>query len=42
MNAITEPVTLAAFMKGGMTEECAKLAVTMIAKGGIPAIKITY
>ncbi|KDC48035.1 hypothetical protein [Bordetella bronchiseptica] len=42
MNAITEPVALAAFMKGGMTEECAKLAVTMIAKGGIPAIKITY
>ncbi|WP_255164275.1 hypothetical protein [Bordetella genomosp. 6] len=33
---------LAAFMKGGMTEECAKLAVTLIAKGGIPAIKITY
>ena len=33
---------LAAFAKGGMTEECAKLAVTLIAKGAIPAIKITY
>lgn len=33
---------LAAFVKGGMTEECAKLAVTLIAKGEIPAIKITY
>lgn len=33
---------LTAFVKGGMTEECAKLAITLIAKGGIPAIKITY
>lgn len=33
---------LAAFAEGGMTEECAKLAVTLIAKGAIPAIKITY
>lgn len=33
---------LAAFVKGGMTEECAKLAVTLIAKGEIPAIKISY
>ena len=33
---------LAAFVKGGMTEECAKLAVTLIAQGEIPAIKITY
>ncbi|KDC23950.1 hypothetical protein L505_3678 [Bordetella bronchiseptica F4563] len=33
---------LTAFVKSGMTEECAKLAITLIAKGGIPAIKITY
>lgn len=33
---------LSAFVQGGMTEECAKLAVTLIAKGEIPAIKITY
>ncbi|EFF76063.1 hypothetical protein [Achromobacter piechaudii] len=33
---------LAAFVQGGMTEECAKLAVTLIAKGEIPAIKISY
>lgn len=33
---------LAAFVQGGMPEECAKLAVTLIAKGEIPAIKISY
>jgi colicin import membrane protein len=33
---------LSAFVQGGMTEECAKLAVTLIAKGEIPAIKISY
>lgn len=33
---------LAAFVQGGMTEECAKLAVTLIAKGGVPAVKISY
>lgn len=33
---------LAAFIAGGMPEECAKLAVTMIAKGEIPAIRISY
>lgn len=33
---------LAAFVQGGMPEECAKLAVTLIAKGGIPAVKISY
>ena len=27
---------------GGMTEECAKLAVTLIAKKAIPAVSITY
>ena len=30
------------FMAGGMTEECAKLAVTLIAKKAIPAVSITY
>lgn len=33
---------LDAFVKGGMTEECAKLAVTLIAKKVIPAVSITY
>ncbi len=33
---------LAAFVAGGLSEECAKLAVTLIAKGEIPAIKIIY
>ena len=33
---------LDAFMAGGMTEECAKLAVTLIAKKAIPAVSITY
>jgi hypothetical protein len=33
---------LAAFVTGGMTEECAKLAVTLIAKKAIPAIRISY
>ena len=33
---------LAAFVQGGMTEECAKLAVTLIAKKAIPAVSITY
>lgn len=33
---------LAAFVQGGMTEECAKLAVTLIAKGEIPAVAIKY
>lgn len=33
---------LAAFVAGGLPEECAKLAVTLIAKGEIPAIKISY
>lgn len=31
-----------AFMQGGMTEECAKLAVTLIAKKQIPAVSIIY
>ena len=33
---------LDAFMAGGMTEECAKLAVTLIAKKAIPAVSISY
>ncbi|MDX3986893.1 MAG: hypothetical protein QHC88_16720 [Achromobacter sp.] len=33
---------LDAFVAGGMTEECAKLAVTLIAKRAIPAVSITY
>ena len=33
---------LEAFVAGGMTEECAKLAVTLIAKKTIPAISIAY
>lgn len=33
---------LAAFVAGGMTEECAKMAVTLIATGKIPAIAIAY
>lgn len=33
---------LEAFVQGGMTEECAKLAVTLIAKKSIPAVSITY
>lgn len=33
---------LAAFIDGGMTEECAKLAVTLIAKRAIPNIAIQY
>lgn len=33
---------LDAFVTGGMTEECAKLAVTLIAKKAIPAVSITY
>lgn len=33
---------LDAFVAGGMTEECAKLAVTLIASGKIPAVAIAY
>lgn len=33
---------LEAFMKGGLSEECAKTAVTLIAKKAIPAVSITY
>lgn len=33
---------LDAFVTGGMTEECAKLAVTLIAKKAIPAVSISY
>lgn len=33
---------LDAFVSGGMTEECAKLAVTLIAKKSIPAVSIAY
>ena len=31
-----------AFVAGGMTEECAKLAVTLIAKKAVPAVTISY
>lgn len=31
-----------AFIAGGMTEDCAKQAVTLIAKGQIPGVKISY
>ncbi|VFR32447.1 TolA protein [plant metagenome] len=33
---------LDAFIAGGMPADCAKQAVTLIAKGAIPAVKITY
>jgi len=33
---------LDAFVAGGMTEDCAKQAITLIAKGMIPNIRITY
>lgn len=33
---------LEAFVQGGMTEECAKLAVTLIVKKSIPAVSIAY
>ena len=33
---------LDAFIAGGLTEECAKTAVTLIAKKSIPAVQITY
>lgn len=33
---------LEAFVAGGMTEECAKQAVTLIAQRKIPAVSITY
>ncbi|AZR94622.1 hypothetical protein BBB39_13170 [Bordetella trematum] len=33
---------LAAFVAGGMPEDCAKQAITLIALGRIPAVKITY
>lgn len=33
---------LVAFMAGGLTEECAKLAITLIATKKIPAIQINY
>lgn len=33
---------LAALVEGGMTEECAKLCITLIASGKVPAIAINY
>jgi hypothetical protein len=33
---------LDAFIEGGMTEECAKQAITLIAQRKIPAISISY
>ena len=40
--AAINSAALQAFVTGGMTEECAKLAVTLIAKKSIPAVSITY
>ena len=33
---------MVAFVAGGMSEDCAKQAVTLIAKGSIPAVRIEY
>lgn len=33
---------LAALMAGGLTEDCAKTAITLIARGQVPAIRIDY
>jgi len=33
---------LAAMVEGGMPEDCAKQAVTLIAKGQVPGITINY
>ncbi|EJM92456.1 hypothetical protein [Pseudomonas sp. GM67] len=38
----TNRAALEAFVAGGMTEECAKQAITLIAQRKIPAIAITY
>ena len=40
--AAVNRAALAAFVAGGMTEECAKQAITLIAKKAIPAVSITY
>lgn len=40
--AKTNRAAMAAFIKGGMPEECAKQAVTLIAKGEIPKVRIEY
>ncbi len=40
--ALINKTALEAFVAGGMTEECAKLAVTLIAKRSIPNVSITY
>lgn len=40
--AAVNRAALDAFVAGGMTEECAKLAVTLIAKKSIPAVSISY
>lgn len=40
--AAVNRAALDAFVQGGMTDECAKLAVTLIAKKAIPAVSITY
>ncbi len=40
--AATNRAALDAFIAGGLTEECARTAVTLIAKKSIPAVAITY
>ena len=40
--AAVNRAALDAFVKGGLTEECAKQAVTLIAKRAIPAVSINY
>ena len=41
LQVYSAPQGLDAFVAGGMTEECAKLAVTLIAKKAIPSISIS-
>jgi DNA repair exonuclease SbcCD ATPase subunit len=40
--AVINNAAMAAFIAGGMTKECAKLAVTLIAKKSIPSVTIAY
>lgn len=40
--AAINKAALTAFMDGGLSEECAKVAVTLIAKRSIPAVTIAY
>lgn len=40
--AKTNNAAVAALVAGGLTAESAKLAITLIAKGGVPAVRINY